>query len=519
MRRDATIRRQMRVNGIGALLSILILTAPLPCQADEPAKGAGYALTIYSSADAGSFDPRIYLDAASYTAATIPGFGVVKETRKIALEKGENVVRVSDVAAGIDPTTVAFKSRTAPGSTTVLEQDYEFDLVGSEKILERYLGQSIQVSQKGGEPVQATLLAAEGGTLVLQNPASGGLNLIPRGGADGPQINLPKLPKGLITRPTLVWRVETDRPGEHDAEIAYQTSGMTWRADYNLVVNKESTKADLGAWVSILNRSGASYADARLKLVAGDVQRVQPAMGSGLRGGAMAAPMAKADTGFQEKSFSDYHMYTLGRSTSLADRSTKQIELFPARSGITVRKEYVYNALPQYRGYRPNAPDQNPWAGGQGNKKVDVELVLKNSEAAGLGLPLPAGRVRVYERDEADSALEFIGEDTIDHTAKNEDLRVQIGSAFDVVAERTPTQFLPEIQGRSIVETIQITVRNRKTAPVTVLVNERLYRWSGWTITQESQPHEAVDAHTVRWPVAVPADGSKIVTYTVRYLW
>ncbi len=483
------------------------------------AKRSGFALTIYSSADPASFDPKSFVQNARNAPgqSNLPGYGVVRDLRRLALKEGENTVKFTDVAAGIDPTTVSFKSKTAPTSTTVLEQDYEYDLVGGDKILEKYLGQGIAVEQKDQSPFQGILLSAEPGMLVLQGP--GGLKLIPRG-QDLVGISLKKLPEGLITRPTLVWKVSTDKAGDHDVEVSYQTDGLTWRADYNLVVAPDDRKADIGAWVSILNESGASYPGAKLKLVAGDVQRVQPQQQvfdrrMGGMGGAAPAPL-----GFQEKTFFEYHLYTLGRPTSLADHSTKQIELFPAKTDVPVEMIYVYYGQDvNIRGFI--APVANPDRdfGAQSNKKIDIYLKVKNDDASGLGIPMPAGRIRVYKKDAADAALEFVGEDTIQHTPKNEELLVKLGSAFDVVGERKQVNFEVNQNRHLITETVEIRVRNHKTEPVKVIVKENLYRWVNWQIIQKSADFVKQDARTAHFPVDVPADGEKVITYTVRYTW
>ncbi|GAC1448483.1 MAG: DUF4139 domain-containing protein [Isosphaeraceae bacterium] len=526
----------MKTNSIRGLLLLAGLIPALATRGQEPAKeGAAvpgaeasrsdFALTVYSSADPASFDPRQLAQnpEMSLYRSQVPGHGVVRETRRVSLDAGENTVRFTDVAAGIDPTTVAFKSLTHPGSTAVLEQDYAFDLIGSDKLLQKYLGQKIAVVTKNQAQIEATLLAAEPGMLVVQESAARGerLRMIPRG-QELLGIELPRLPKGLITRPTLVWKVAAREAGRHEVQVSYQTDGLTWRADYNLVVSGDDTRADISAWVSLVNESGASYPDARLKLVAGDVRRVQPQNFSGMRGVQMmaSAGAAPAPPGFQEKAFFEYHLYTLGRATSLADRSTKQIELFPAKAGVPVAKTYVYHGLPSgYRTFASSAPSMDRVPDEQANKKVDIDLVLKNQEANGLGLPLPAGRVRVYKRDEADAALEFVGEDTIAHTPKGEEVTVTLGSAFDVVGDRKVVDFQTNLGAKLISETVEVTLRNQKASPVRVIVKETLFRWLSWVITQTSDPYEKQDVRTVHFPVEVKPGGERKVRYTVRYTW
>ncbi|MGE3822500.1 MAG: DUF4139 domain-containing protein, partial [Isosphaeraceae bacterium] len=370
-------------------------------------------------------------------------------------------------------------------------------------------------------PFLATLLAAEPNTLVLRS-GQGQIRLIPRQ-PEPAEIALPALPSGLITKPTLIWKVNANKAGPHDARVSYQTDGLTWRADYNLVLSGKETALDLGAWVTILNQSGASYPDARLKLVAGDVQRIQPPENMARMEAMprMMAPAAAAAPGFEEKAFFEYHLYTLGRLTSLADRSTKQIELFPSRAGVPVAKTYVYHGVPDsFRRFAGGGGlNVDREYGTESNTKVDVYLELKNIEANGMGIPLPAGRVRVYKRDDADGAVEFVGEDVINHTPKNEDVRIKLGTAFDVVGERKQTNFQANQAAHWIVESYQITLRNQKTEPVRVIVKENLFRWSNWEITQTTDPFEKQDSRTIHIPVTVPAGMSKTIQYTVRYTW
>jgi hypothetical protein len=508
-----------------ACLVLLIAAAPLLAQS-KPAENSGgkFSLTIYSTADPATFDPQQLAQqklANPYNAwqMKLPGYGVVRETRPIDLKDGQNEVRFSDVASGIDPTTVAFTDLTAPGGTSVLEQNYEYDVVSASKLLEKYLGKEVAITHKVGQTVQdvtGTLLSADPSNVVVQTAA--GVLVISRS-----ELTAVRLAQagGLITKPTLVWKVAADKGGKHDAQVTYQTDGLTWRADYNIVVNKTDTSADIGAWVSILNESGASYPDSKLKLVAGDVQRIQPPQQIYLAAGAMRAMnKAEAQTGFQEKSFFEYHLYTLGRSTSLANNSTKQIELFENKSNVPVTKTFVYYGLPENMRYWISPePNQDRNLGTQSNKKVDIYLQIKNSEQNGLGIPLPAGRLRVYKKDEADSTNEFIGEDVIQHTPKDEEVLVKLGTAFDIVGERKQTDFAADYNARWITESFEIKVRNHKTEAVKVLVRESLFRWVNWEITKSSDKWEKQDYRTIHFPIEVPAGGEKVVTYTVKYTW
>ncbi|HXD52524.1 MAG TPA: hypothetical protein VN689_11575, partial [Burkholderiales bacterium] len=279
-------------------------------------------------------------------------------------------------------------------------------------------------------------------------------------------------------------------------------------------------KLDIGAWVSIINQSGASYTNAKLKLIAGDVQRVQrnnPRADQVMAAKSMARE--ERDTGFAEKSFFEYHLYTLGRTTTLADNSTKQIELFPAARSVPCEKTLVYYGLaPGYYGYSAS-PHTDRNLGVQSNKKVDVYLGFKNTAEHNMGMPLPSGRIRVSKLDPADRTLEFIGEDVIDHTPRNEKVLVKLGSAFDVVGERRQVDFKVDTSRKTMSEEIEVKLRNQKKERVTVLVKENLYRWVNWQITAKTHDYEKQDARTVHFPVKVDPGAEVTLRYTVQYTW
>jgi hypothetical protein len=493
----------------------LLLAACLA--ADAPADGV--SLTVYSTADAGSFDPQNFLaqQRQGYnpmSAYEVPGFGVVRETRGVDMPKGAGTLAFTDVAAFIDPTTVAFEDLTDP-ATVVASQRFEFDLVSPQKLLEKYVDREISAlvdMQADSLRVDGKLLAARGGQLVIQSD-DGGVQIVNQANA---ALTLAALPGGLRTRPTLMWDVVAASAGAHKIRTSYQTSGITWRADYNLVVDPSDTKADLTAWVTMLNVSGRSYENAQLKLIAGDVQRAQPAH---RRGG--MAPMLKmaeaADAGgFQEKAFFEFHLYTLPRPANVPENSSEQISLFPAARGVPVEKILVYEGADAIFG---GGMIDQPEYGAVGKSKVDVYLRFKNDAASNLGMPLPAGKLRVSKRDDADGTLEFIGEDLIGHTPKDEKVLVRLGSAFDVVGQRTQTDFKIDRGRREMTESFKIEIRNRKDKPVTVIVREPLYRWSNWEITTSSQLFEKKNASAVEFTVDVPASTEKLLTYSVRYRW
>ena len=500
---------------------------------DAPPPKSSFSLTIYSTADPATFDPQDYARQKLLgNVQPLPGYGVVREIRKIDLAIGENTLKFTDVAAGIDPTTVAFRSLTAPGTTTVLEQSYEYDLVSPDKLLEKYIGQQVIINRRQPplrddkshqpETIEGRLLSYDVNTFVLQTENKRlPVEMIPRT-ADITEIKLFERQTGLITKPTLIWKLSNEEPGAHDAQVTYQTDGLTWRADYTFIANADDSKVDVSSWVTLLNDSGATYTDAKLKLVAGDVHRL-PRPEDGPRGGfggGNSGLAAKADPQFVEKSFFEYHLYTLMRPTTIANASVKQIELFPTRANVPAKKIFVYYGVPmEQRYFIAPTPATDANLGTLSNKKVDIYLEISNTEQNGLGLALPAGRIRVYKKDVTDGANEFIGEDVITHTPKDEPLRVKLGSAFDVVGERKQTDFKIDEDHHVITEIFEIKLRNHKKEAITVLVKENLYRWANWEITKSSEKFEKQDSRTIQIPVEVPVDGEKKITYTVKYTW
>jgi len=514
--------RKYQLGVLALALSLVNHTA-----ASAQHSGGSTALTIYSTAAPGAIPPEMYRPSAQQQARygrpynqPIPGYAVVKLERPIELAAGRSTIRFADVAALIDPTTVRFISLTDPEGTHVLEQNYEFDLVSSAKLMERYLGRQITVEQTQGQHVATftgTLLSTSGG-LILQT--DDGRVQVVHGYSN---VHFPELPGGLITKPTLVWDVTTEKPGPHRTRVSYQTTGMTWWADYNIVFTEgadaNSGVLDIGAWVSIINQSGASYDDAKLKLIAGDVHRA-PQPGTQYLGVAMETRSRKGGgSGFAEKTFFEYHLYTLGRPTTLPDSSTKQIELFPSVKGVPCEKILVYYGLNLgYRGFFASPMiDRN--LGTQSNKKVDIYLRFKNSEQNRMGMPLPSGRIRVNKLDPADDSLEFIGEDTIDHTPKDEEVLIKMGSAFDVVGERKQLDFKVDTARKWMDEKIEIKLRNHKEEAVEVIVKENMYRWVNWEITEKTHDYKKIDARTIHFPVTIEPDGEVTIRYTVHYSW
>ncbi len=485
---------------------------------DLPKPTEGVSLTVYSSADPAGFNPQQFIQQQRMTGMDnvwgVPGYGVVKVVRKVAVPKGVGTLAFTDVAAWIDPTTVSFTDLDDP-STSVLEQNFQFDLVSPAKLMERYIGREITVAVTMGDGVSnvtGELLSANMGQLVLKT--KDGVRIVPGGG----QVQLGELPGGLLTKPTLMWKLASEKGGDHLVRTTYQTNGMTWRADYNIVIDGEDKTGSISAWVTLMNLSGASFPNAELKLVAGDVQKVesQPRiMGRGARMEAMA--MADAG-GFQEKAFADFHLYTLPRRTDVAQNSTQQIALFPSVDGFKLKRELVFNFTADIGGMGQPMTDPD-FFGNTQKGKPSIFVAFENKEDNSLGMPMPAGKIRCYKMDDADGTLEFIGEDIIGHTPRNETVKVKLGQAFDVVGERTRTDFTVDNAARRMTETFKIEIRNQKAASQKVRVIERQYRWTNWKITSNNQPFTKVDSDNIAFDVVVNAEGKAEINYTVTYNW
>jgi hypothetical protein len=497
--------------------TLAILFTALLALAGEPAT-EGVGLTIYSSPGAPRPRPNVWNPRTQRWEQPEPGFAIVKERRKIALAEGLQTIRFQDVAARIDATTVHFLSLTDAAGTSVLEQNFEFDLVSAEKVLAKFLDREVGIVLEK-EQLKGTLLSSDGGQIVLRtaDPASP-IRILSR--AEAKQLLLPELPGGLITRPTLVWNLHAGKAGEQLCKVTYQTGGMRWNADYTLVIAPDDASLDLAGWVTIHNQSGGSFRDAELKLVAGDVHRAEESEEQTERFKRRAeAKSAAADTGgFEEKAFFEYHLYTLGRKTTLPDNSIKQIELFPPTQGVPARKIFVYYGGAGMWTYG-GSPFFDRDFGISSNKKVDIWLEYRNGKEQNLGMPLPAGKVRVYKRDDADGSLEMVGEDRIDHTPKDEKVKLQLGSAFDIVGERKQTEFRMDERAHWIRESFEVRIRNHKPEEVEVIVKENLYRWSNWEVQKPSHEFTKEDARTIHFPVKVPADGETVITYSVQYTW
>jgi len=422
--------------------------------------------------------------------------GLVKDLREARLPAGVNEVQFMDVAAGIDPTTVHLKSLTDALGLKILEQNYEYDLLTSEKLMEKYVGRKVRLYQGDGTFHEATLLSTNGPIFEI----NGQIHMGHYG-----RLVLPSLPENLVAKPTLVWLLRNQTARPQRVEASYLTSGITWKADYVMVLNAADSLSDLTGWVTVDNRSGATYGNAALKLVAGDVNRAQEPRRDlrALEMAAKAASPAAASRDFASEGFFEYHLYTLDGRTTIKNNQTKQLSLLAA-SEVPTTKELIYYGAQDY--YR------NSYGVPISNQKIAVYLEVKNSKENRLGLPLPKGKVRVYKADRSGSQ-QFIGEDWIDHTPKDEKVKIKMGNAFDLVGERTQKEFRKLGAGLYEVEW-EISLRNHKDAPQTVTVIEPVP--GDWQVLSSSHAYEKIEAHTLKYQIPVPKDGATKVAYRVR---
>lgn len=436
---------------------------------------------------------------------------LVKDNRQMTLDSGLNLIRFSDVASGIDPTSVHFRSLTDPEGTVVLEQNYEYDVVGSSRLLQKYLDEEITLVTEDGTIYSGKLLS--GAQDIILQKTDGQVTVVKLDQVR--EFQFPALPEGLITKPTLVWQLEASKQGAHDVQVTYLTGGINWKADYVVVLAADDASLGLNGWVTVDNRSGASYKDARLKLIAGDINRVTD-VGAVKDYMLERMPAPTAAPQVAERSFFEYHLYEVQRPVTVKDQQTKQIE-FVSGDGVKAEKFFVYDGLGGDYWTSYYSPITEPQYGPTSNTKVMTMLEFQNAESNGLGVPLPKGTVRVYKEDTG-GGTEFVGEDAIDHTPKDERVRLYLGDAFDLVGERTQTDF-KKLGSRTIEESFEIKVRNHKAEAVEIRVVEHLYRWSEWEIVSKSQDFTKMDARTIEFRAKVPKDGETTITYTVRYSW
>jgi hypothetical protein len=466
------------------------------------------------------------------TALTIynGNFAVVKQTLPLELALGVNHITFNDATAHIEPDSVVLRDPSGHRTLQILEQNYRNDPVSQGLLLSLYEGKTIdfqipRVNQEGkNEPeiIQGKIIRSG---YAPNSPNGYSEPIIEVNGKL--QFSLPGQPifpalgNDTILKPTLEWLLQSDKPGASDAELSYVTGGLTWHADYNIVAPPKGDTIDLVGWITMSNDSGKEFDNARIKLMAGDVNKVQPQ--EDYRHAYQEADMAAAKSAAPpvvEKAFDEFHLYTLQRPTTLRDRETKQVE-FVAASQVKSQRLYVYNGAainPNYAYYDPEQIRNDASYGTQSNPKVWVMQEFKNSKENNLGMPLPKGRLRFYRRDD-DGQLEFTGENMIDHTPSDETVRVYTGNAFDIVGERRRTDYKVDSDHNWMDEAFEIKLRNHKKEAVEVRVVEKLYRWSNWKITQPSHDFNKLDAQTIEFRVQIPPDGERVVTYGVHYWW
>jgi hypothetical protein len=456
-----------------ALAAIPIISADAVVHGDDPDTRA-VSVTIYNG-----------------------NLGLVRDQRRIDLERGVFTLPFRDVAALIDPTSVAFHAIRDPNSVDVLEQNYEYDLLTPDALLEKFVGETVTLYMPVDDhevAVRATLLSTQGGR-VYQIGDSIALN--PPG-----RVVLPSLRGDLRASPTLVWTLSSGVDGLQPIEVSYLTSGLNWKADYVATISDDDQTLSLGGWVTIVNQSGTSYPEAKLKLVAGDIHRAtdgREEMGQMMR----AAADAVSENEFQERTFYEYHLYDLPRPTTIKNNQTKQIRLLDA-NGVRTQRVYVLAGASWY---------YTQQYGGEKGLKVGVYQEFDNTKGNNLGMPLPAGTVRLYKAD-SDGTVQLVGEDRIDHTPRDERVRVKVGEAFDIVAERRQTDFRVISSGHVYEEEFEVVIRNHKADDVTVQVIEPLP--GDWRMLSHSHDFEEMDAFTVRFDVPVEAGGETTLRYRIQ---
>jgi hypothetical protein len=462
--------------------------------------------------------------ASAQPAITIynQNFAVVRERVPLDLQAGVTPVTFAGATAQLEPDSVVLRDPAGKVQLRVLEQSYRADVMSQGLLLSLNEGRSLsflvrdqngkeysvpgKVIRSGYNPsgeVTAPIIEVDG-KLRFSLP---GEPLFPALAGDG------------VLKPTLTWQIGADQPAKLEAELGYITGGMSWQAAYNLVAPEKGDTLDVVGWITVNNSSGKQFDNASIKLMAGNVNKVQPPQQ--MRQKAMADVMelsAFSVAPVTEKSFDEFHLYTVPRAVTLRDRETKQVEFMRA-TGVKAPVIYVYDGAANFGRFYGNMIRDPGYGAQPGNRKVFVMREFKNSEENKLGLPLPKGRVRFYRRDDADGRIEFTGENEIEHTPKNELIRLTTGEAFDIVGERTRTDFNGNNRQDFAEETFEIKLRNRKTAPVEVRVVEHLYRWTNWSVAQKSDEFTKKDAQTIEFRVTVPADSEKVVTYRVRYDW
>ena len=449
--------------------------------------------------DSTTLDDQIDLSLTVYNSA----LALVRDVRNVQLAPGTLDLKFMDIAATVNPATVHFRSLTEPSRVSVLEQNYEYDLLEPDKLLRKYVGRDVTIvrqRQAGGTTVEEAVKAR----LLSYNNAPVwqiGAEIVT--GLHPDHIRFPDLPGNLYSRPTLIWTLDNRGGAKHRVEASYLAGQLSWNADYVLTVGRDEKAADLDGWVTLNNQSGTAFRSAKLQLVAGELNRVREEMSRKVRLDAVGGVAQAAPPAMSQEAFSEYHLYTLQRRTSINNNETKQLSMLSG-TGVPVAKRYVVNGQPYYfRGAHPGAPIK---------QQVEVFYQFKNEQKGSLGMPLPAGVVRVYQAD-SKGGIQFAGEDRIAHTPKDETINLKIGHAFDVVAERKQTDF-QKIANNVYESEYEITVRNHKAVPVRIEVNEPI--GGTWRVLTASHEWTKSAAFAAQFIVPVAVDGTAVLKYRVR---
>lgn len=506
---------------LSCLLCALFLATPSPAQ---PEPDSAPSLTLYNQA-----------------------FAVVREQIPLTLEAGENQLTFDAITAHLEPSSIILRDPAGKIDLQILEQNYQNDPLSQGLLLQKFEGKTIEfLTFLDGKPVvvQGKIIRAP---YVMHQQAMQRLGAqyaqrqMAWGGQFGGNLNSPiievegklrfSLPgeplfpdsgESTNLKPTLSWTLNASKGGQGTFELSYISGGFLWEADYNLILPEKGDLATLIGWVTMENQSGRTFENASIKLMAGDVSKIQDAVVGMLQARTAVGSSRRAEEPVMgQKAFDEYHLYTLNRPSTLRDRETKQVE-FVRASNVTTERHFIYNGAgidwQQYRGRNSESIRDDRSFGTQSNDKVWVYRFIKNTKENNLGIPLPKGRVRFYRQDTGD-ALEFVGENEIDHTPQGEEIRVHTGDAFDIVGKRRQTDFQIDVSRRWLQESFEIEIRNRKPEPVEVTVVEDLYRWHNWKLTAQSDPHLKKDSRQIEFLVQVKPDETRTITYTVDYTW
>ena len=458
-------------------------------------------------------------------------FAVVRQGIPLDLKSGTNQINVNDITMRLEPDSVILRDPAGKHLVNVLEQNYRADPVSQFSLLSLYEGRTIDFELPDHTTVKGKVIRSgyvrpdyfningyNPGYAAQQEEAIIEVGGQLRFGLPGTPI-FPDLTAETILKPRLEWMVTTDKPGKFPAELSYVTGGMKWQADYNIIAPEKGDMVDIVGWITMDNRTGMTFENARIKLMAGDVNKIQPGMNGRDEMVFKAVSAAMASPAVTEKAFDEYHLYTLEHTTTLRDRETKQVEFIHA-AGVTTKQLYIYDGAKidpnRYNGWGWENIRNDHSYGTESNPKIWVMREFVNSDANHLGMPLPKGRVRFYRRND-DGQVEFTGENTIDHTPRDETIRIYTGNAFDVAGERKRSNYT--VEKNAATETFEIKVRNHKKEPVEVRVVEHLYRGKNWEVTAKSDDFQKKDSQTIEFPVKIAPDTEKVITYTAHYTW